>query len=86
MNETLLLAFLAVFGDKAHHLTTGFATLFNLCLERRVFTESEFFTEKNKVESFPDLVKFRKLLEGLEETKKAADYEQILREYKGPVQ
>ncbi|HLN01086.1 MAG TPA: hypothetical protein VK335_17485 [Bryobacteraceae bacterium] len=86
MDEKTFLSIIQVFGDKIYHLHVGFATMFNLCLSRGVFAESQFHSERAKVEAFPDLAQLRGFLAALHSPTDSEAIEEFLRNYKGPVQ
>lgn len=86
MDEETFVALITIMGAKIHDLTIGFASMFNLCVRHKVFNEFEFFTEKAKIESSPDLVRFRELLANLSSAKEKADFAKLLQEFEGPPQ
>jgi hypothetical protein len=86
IDEKSALELAYTFGLKLFELQQGFASMFNLCLEARVFTDERFHEEREHIMTFPDMKKFAELLESLRNSKAEADFEEALRKYKGPIQ
>jgi hypothetical protein len=86
MDEKTLRDVIQLFGDKLYELQVGFASIFNLCIDKQVFTETAFHQERLKLEALPDFQMLRAALKKLSESTEQEDLEAFLRAYKGPVQ
>jgi hypothetical protein len=86
MDDKLFLLVMRVFGNRLYELQVGFATMFNLSLDRGVFSEALFHQERERLENLPEFQKFRADLDALNRPMEEAEIERLLREYEGPIQ
>jgi hypothetical protein len=86
MDEKVALGVLYALGSKFFELQQGFATIYNLCLRRGVFTETAFHQEREKILQFPDLQHWAAILADLKAAMERGEIEDLLRRFEGPIQ
>ena len=85
MDEKIVRSLIEVLGNKVYELQLGFTVMFNLCVNKQVFTKEAFHQERAKLEAHPDFQKLRKILDHVGNPTEDEDFESLLKGYKGPV-
>jgi hypothetical protein len=66
MDDETMRKIIVAFGKKLYELQVGMATMFNLGITSRTFTQAAFDKERLRLESEPDFMNFREAVQKME--------------------
>jgi hypothetical protein len=82
MDDETMRAVLVALGKKLYELQIGMATMFNLGIQNKTFTQTAFDNERTRLEAEPDLTTFRDALERMGSADLREHWEAIIKETK----
>jgi hypothetical protein len=82
MDDETMRAVLVALGKKLYELQVGMATMFNLGMQNRSFTQTAFDKERTRLEAEPDLTNFRDALERMSSANLNERWNAIIKETK----
>jgi hypothetical protein len=82
MDDETMRAVLVALGKKLYELQLGMATMFNLAIQNRTFTQAAFDKERTRLEAELDLTNFREALERMSSDNLDEHWDAIIKETK----